>query len=132
MYEGVNWNEDWVRGQTEEEFVNNPLNAAHWTQPGFTVSEKVRQARLRELYRLLVPRQSPHDWLFKKEVSHEDTQQHDSGNQQAEPGGDSPEIDGIEHGDLPDPAKGTDDLRSERKGIDYHKILNKSSNEDIE
>jgi hypothetical protein len=59
-YEGISWNEQWVRSMEEEVFVHHPLNADRWTQPGFAISTEQRVQRLHELWKLLNPEKVKH------------------------------------------------------------------------
>jgi len=54
-YEGIDFNEDWVRSMAEEAFVNAPLNRVHWIEAPNTVPIEQRKKRLRELWQLLNP-----------------------------------------------------------------------------
>lgn len=74
-YEGISWNEGWIRSMPEEEFINSPLNADRWTQPGFSIPPAKRKARLRELWRM----------LNTKEVKRENNKQFIAGNGKSGP-----------------------------------------------
>ena len=73
-YCGIHFNEEWIREQTEEEFVDAPENRQHWKQSGFTISDKARKERLRELHRLIT-----------KNKDHENIKQPDLGGGKSEP-----------------------------------------------
>jgi len=60
-YEGISWNEEWVRSMTEEEFVNSSLNRIHWSESPNILPADQRQKRLSELWQLLNPKANAND-----------------------------------------------------------------------
>ena len=96
-YCGIHFNVEWVQEQTEEEFVENPDNANHWKQPGFTISTKARKERLKELYQLV------------QKDSHANIKQPDISGGQPESGQPDPGVDGSSVPYLPGTTEGADE-----------------------
>src|ERR1700676_4498127 len=95
-YCGIHFNVEWVQEQTEEEFVENPDNANHWKQPGFTISTKARKERLKELYQLV------------QKDSHANIKQPYTSGRQPEPEQPDPGEHGSGLADVPGAAEGAD------------------------
>lgn len=99
-YCGIHFNVEVIQEQTEEDFVNAPENRQHWKQPGFTISDKARKERLREIYRLVNP----------QKIQHAHTQQPDTSGVQPESGQPDPGIHGSSVSDLPGATEEENDL----------------------
>jgi hypothetical protein len=81
-YEGIDWNEEWVRSMTEDEFVNSSLNRVHWTEAPNIAPTAVRIKRLHELWQLLNPKANANDQqsvtgVPKSRLAFPDGEQHD-------------------------------------------------------